>query len=160
VTAAELVVRPEQQPDLANEDFQRTKAELRAYLKVLPGGLAHQPTEPKLVFPDGTQMELPPNILQALQFVVHHMKRGAAISLVPMTKMLTTNQAAEILNVSRPFLVKLLNEGAIPFTKTGTHHRLRMGDVLEYKKRRDRAMLDALNELAREAQEARNYFDD
>lgn len=158
--AAELVVSPEEQPDLESEDIQRTEAELRAYLRVLPDGQARRQAAPKLVFPDGTQIELPPNILQALQFVVHHMKRGDAISLVPMTKMLTTNQAADILNVSRPYLVKLLNEGAIPFTKTGTHHRLRVRDVLEYKQRRDRAMLDALNDLAHEAQEAGNYFDD
>jgi excisionase family DNA binding protein len=74
--------------------------------------------------------------------------------------LLSTNQAAEILNVSRPFLVKLLGEDAIPYTKVGTHHRLRMRDVLEYKQRRDRRMLEGLDELAREAQEAGNYFDD
>jgi len=74
--------------------------------------------------------------------------------------MLTTNQAAEILNVSRPFLIKLLNERAIKFTKIGTHRRLQLGDVLRYKQQRDRQVLDELDELAREAQEAGNYFDE
>jgi excisionase family DNA binding protein len=112
------------------------------------------------VFEDGKKIELPPQVLHALQFVLHHMARGDAISLVPMSKMLTTNQAAEILNVSRPFLVKLLNEGAIKFTMVGTHHRLLMSDVLQYKQRRDRQMLDKLDELANEAQAAGNYFDE
>jgi excisionase family DNA binding protein len=157
---AELLAIPEEQAPREREDIRRTEEELRAYLQVLPGGQKRRTSAPKLVFEDRRQLELPPNVLQALRFVVHHMSRGDAISLVPMTKMLMTNQAAQILNVSRPFLVKLLNSRAIPFTKIGTHHRLRMGDVLEYKRRRDRQMLDALDALAREAQEAGNYFDD
>lgn len=160
MAAPELVVRPERQVPLKSEDIQRTEEELRAYLQVLPGGQRRRTTPPKLMFEDGRQFELPPNVFQALQFVVHHMSHGNAISLVPMTKTLTTTQAAEILNVSRPFLVKLLNDRAMPFTKIGTHHRLRMKDVLEYKQRRDRQMLDMLDDLASEAQEAGNYFDE
>jgi excisionase family DNA binding protein len=158
--ASKLVITPQEQIPLDRDDIQRTEDELRAYLQVLPGGKPERVVAPKLVFANGKQLELPPNIFQALHFVVHHMKRGDAISLVPTTKMLTTNQAADILNVSRPFLVKLLNDRAIPFTKTGTHRRLRMSDVLEYKQRRDRDMLDMLDELANEAQEAGNYFDE
>jgi excisionase family DNA binding protein len=158
--AAELIVTPENRDSHESEAIQRTEDELRAYLKVLPGGQQRRPNPPKLVFEDGRQRELTPNILQALQFVLHHVARGDAVGLVPMTKLLSTNQAADILNVSRPFLVKLLSDGAIPFTKIGTHHRLRMGDVVEYKKRRDRQMLDTLDKLANEAQEAGTYFDE
>ena len=158
--ASELVINPGEQIALESEEVQRTEDELRAYLQLIPGGKSRRVVAPKLLFDDGRQVELPPNIFQALQFVVRHMKRGDAISLVPMSKMLTTNQAADILNVSRPFLVKLLNERAIPYTKVGAHHRLRMRDVIKYKQRRDHDMLKILDELAVEAQEAGNYFDE
>lgn len=158
--AAELTVEPEAQTSHERDVIRETEREVRAYLRVLHGGQARRPTPPKLVFGDGRQIELPPSVLQPLQFVLHHMARGDAISLVPMNKMLTTNQAAEILNVSRPFLTKLLGDRVIPFTKIGTHHRLRMKDVLQYKERRDRQMLATLDEIAAEAQEAGNYFDE
>jgi excisionase family DNA binding protein len=158
--ASEFVITPGEQTTLQSEDVQRAEDELRAYLQVIPGGKRRRVVAPKLLFEDGRQVELPSNIFQALRFVVHHMRRGDAISLVPTSKMLTTNQAADILNVSRPFLVKLLNDRAIPFTKVGTHHRLRMRDVIEYKQRRDREMLKMLDELANEAQEAGNYFEE
>lgn len=158
--AAELVVTPDEQTASGREVIARAEDELCDYLQVLEGGRDRRPTPPKLVFEDGRQLPLPANVLRALQLVVHCMARGNAIGLVPMNKMLTTNQAAEVLNVSRPFLVKLLNEGAIRHTRVGSHRRLRIGDVLEYKERRDRETLEALDELAREAQEAGNYFDE
>jgi excisionase family DNA binding protein len=161
--AAEFVVSPEEFAPRADDEQnlqESIRKDLQAYLRVLPGGRESRTTTPKLVFEDGKQIELPANVLEALHFVVHHMSRGDAISLIPMTKMLTPNQAAEILNVSRPFLVKMLKEGAIPSTMVGTHHRLRTRDVLQYKQCRDQRMLDGLNELAREAQEAGNYFDE
>ncbi len=158
--AVELVVTPKDQSTLERDSIQRTDDELHSYLQVLEGGRERRPTPPKLVFEDGRQLELSPSILQALHFVLHHMARGDAVGLVPRAKMLTTNQAAEILNVSRPFLIKLLNERAIKFTKIGTHRRLQLGDVLRYKQQRDRQVLDELDELAREAQEAGNYFDE
>jgi len=112
------------------------------------------------VFEDGRQIELPPSILRVLQFALHHMAHGDAFAIIPETKMLTTNEAARMLNVSRPFLVQLLGKGEIKFTKVGAHHRLTLRDVLEYKQRRDRQMLNAVDQLACEAQEAGNYFDE
>jgi len=82
---------------------------------------------------------------------LHHVARGDAFALIPETKILTPNEAARMLNVSRPFLVQLLSKGEIKFTKVGAHHRLVLGDVLEYKQRRDRQMLNALDQLACEA---------
>lgn len=158
--AAEVMVEPEGQAPSDRANIRHAEGEVRAYLQSLCSSQDRREIPPKLVFGDGRQIELPPAVLQSLQFVLHHMARGDAFGLVPMAKMLTTNQAAEILNVSRPFLVKLLKDGAIPFTKTGTHHRLQMQDVLRYKQYRDRAVLDMLNELAAEAQEAGDYFGD
>lgn len=158
--AGELTVEPGDQTPGERDVTRQAEAGVRAYLHMLGGDQERPPAPPKLVFEDGRQVQLSPSVLRSLQFVLHHIARGDAVSLVPMAKMLTTNQAADILNVSRPFLVKLLNDGAMPFTKIGTHHRLRMQDVLRYKQRRDREVLDMLSELAAEAQEAGDYFGD
>jgi excisionase family DNA binding protein len=158
--APEFVVTPDETTPDEKASIRDAEAQLGAYLEVVEGGQPRRVRPPRLVFEDGCQLDLSPDVLRTLKFVLHHVARGDMIGLIPMNKLLSTNQAAEILNVSRPFLVKLLGEDAIPYTKVGTHHRLRMRDVLEYKQRRDRRMLEGLDELAREAQEAGNYFDD
>ena len=111
-----------------------------------------------LVSPDGqTTMEVPEPVYRALLYVVHHMARGDAVSVVPLQAQLTTQQAADLLNVSRPFVIKLLDEGEIPYTKTGTHRRIKLRDLLAYKERRHEEALRALSEMAREAQELGIY---
>lgn len=158
--ASELIVTPEEPTVSEREEMQNTEIALGCYLQVLRGGQERQPTPPKLVLTDGRQFLLSPQVVRAFQFVLHHMARGDVINLIPMSKMITTNQAAEMLNVSRPFLAKLLKDRTIPFTMVGTHHRLRVGDVLEYKQRRDQRMYEMLDELVAEAQEAGTYFDE
>ncbi len=80
-----------------------------------------------------------------------------AIFIVPGNKELTTQEAADILNVSRPYLVKLLERGEIPFIKLGTHRRIRFSDLMRYKKRRDAERERALGEIARMSQELGMY---
>lgn len=84
----------------------------------------------------GDQVELPEEVYLALRKVVKAMQSGLAVSVVPQTTRLTTQQAADLLNVSRPTVVKLLDEGEIPFEKAGTHRRVLLADLLEYRERR------------------------
>jgi excisionase family DNA binding protein len=85
------------------------------------------------------------------------MQHGRAISIVPLAKELTTQEAADLLKVSRPFLVKLLEQGNIPFIKVGTHRRVLFDDLMEYKKQRDTKRRQGLAELTQLSQELGLY---
>jgi excisionase family DNA binding protein len=80
------------------------------------------------------------------------MAAGRGVTIIPENAELTTVQAAEILNVSRPFLIKLLENGTIPYHKVGTHRRVRMEDVMNYKEAIDREREAVLDQLVEEAQ--------
>lgn len=108
---------------------------------------------PKLVGANGEQMELPVAVYRILRTVVEQMSQGNAVAILPVHHELTTTQAAEALNVSRPFLVKLLDEEEIPFHYVGTHRRIRLDDLLAYKHRRDGARRETLRSLTRESQD-------
>jgi excisionase family DNA binding protein len=91
--------------------------------------------------PEGEEIETPESFFQVLRQVVHQMAQ----------------EAADILHVSRPFLVKLLEEGQIPYFRTGTHRRIHFQDVMAYKVRRDAERREALDELTRLGQEMGLY---
>lgn len=108
---------------------------------------------PVLIGPDGAHVELSDSAFRALSVVVRGMAAGMTMTLMPSGKQLTTKQAAEMLGVSRPHLIKLLDEGVMPFERVGTHRRLRAEDVLAYRadrNRRRREQLDALSQLAQD----------
>ena len=102
---------------------------------------------------DDTDLVLPRYALALLRDLLSEMAKGNAVTIVPTHAELTTQEGANILNVSRPHLVKLLEQGDIPFTKVGTHRRIRYQDLLAYKAERDRKNHEALNELVKQAQE-------
>jgi len=101
---------------------------------------------------------LPVAAVRLLHDLLREMAQGHAVSLVPMHAELTTQQAADALNVSRPFLVKLLETNAIPFRLVGTHRRVRFEDLMRYKQSIDAKRLEVLEQLTEES-EALGLYD-
>ncbi len=95
---------------------------------------------------------LPATAIRLLLDLLTEMAAGNAITLIPVHAQLTTQQAADVLNVSRPFLVCLLEQGKIPHVKVGTHRRILFEDLMRYKKDIDRERQKALDELIRESE--------
>jgi excisionase family DNA binding protein len=102
---------------------------------------------PRLLGRGGGEVELPASAMELLRRLVHLLAAGHAVTVVALERELTPRQAAEILGVSRPYLVRLLDRGDIPWTRTGTHRRVRLEDLLAYKQRRDAERRAALREL-------------
>ena len=98
-------------------------------------------------------IELPAGAVALLVDILDTMASGRGVTLIPENVELTTVQAADVLKVSRPFLIKLLEEGRIPYRKVGKHRRIRMEDVIAYKTVIDREREAILDALAAEAQE-------
>lgn len=96
---------------------------------------------------------VPVSAIHMLVDILNQMAQGNAVSLVPVHAELTTQQAADMLNVSRPYLVKLLESGKIRFHKTGRHRRIRFDDLMKYMGQMDDESRKATNEMAAQAQE-------
>ena len=105
-------------------------------------------SQAKLVGANGEAITIPESVYQVLRQVVHAMALGQAISIAPQEQEMTTQQAADILNVSRPYLIKLLEQGEIPYIKVGTHRRVRSQDLMTYKQQRDIMRREGLKEMS------------
>lgn len=99
------------------------------------------------------QIVFPSSAIKLLLKILTEMSEGNAVTLIPIHAELTTQEAANLLNVSRPFLIKLLESDKIPFHKAGTHRRIRFKDLLKYKSQMDAANQKAMGELIEQAQE-------
>lgn len=126
-------------------------------VRQLDDALAEDSGKASLRAPSGEDIELPHSVFEVLVRVVHEMARGNAVKVLPVHAELTTQQAADLLGVSRPFLVRLLEDGEVPFRKVGSHRRVRLEDLLVYKDERDRERRRTLDELAAESQELGLY---
>lgn len=109
-----------------------------------------------LVNSDGQAVNLPGEVLRVLSEAVRAMQQGKAITVAPVDQLLTTQEAADFLGISRPTLVKKLEDGLIEFERTtgGKHRRVRLVDVLQYRDGRRVERRKALRELVSEAQRA------
>jgi len=99
------------------------------------------------------RIELPAAAVRLLVDLLSAMAEGNAVTLIPIHAELTTQQAADMLGVSRPFLIRQMEEGAIPYRKVGTHRRVLFSDLMRYKHEIDSKRNAALDELAAQAQE-------
>ncbi len=112
---------------------------------------------PKLVGMDGEEVYLPESLYQILRQVTPLLAQGKGVTLISQAHYLTTQEAANLLNISRPYLYKLLDRGEIAFTKIGSHRRVRAEDVLDYRQKRDGDRQTALTELMVTSQELGFY---
>jgi excisionase family DNA binding protein len=149
-------------PDrLVRNEPVRASREERAEIAKLSKGLHSVSARTRggcsLVGPRGERYLLPEALFHILARVAEVLARGDAITIVPVGQELTTQQAADILNVSRQYLVRLLDDGQMPFTRTGKHRRLRIEDVLAFKKKRDQDREDRLAELTELSEELGGY---
>ena len=105
------------------------------------------------------RVELPTSALRLLADILAALAEGNAVKVVPVHAELTTQEAADLLNVSRPHMIKLLESGEISHHKTGKHRRVRFADLMNYKDRRDTASEQAMALLAEQAQALRTGYE-
>ena len=111
------------------------------------------PARAKLVGPDGSQLDIPAELYELLRDVVGALSQGMAISIAPHNTMLTTQEAADLLNISRPTLVRLLTDGEIPHSLRGRHRRVLLRDILDYSERTRAERRGALDQMAADAED-------
>lgn len=114
---------------------------------------------PALMGPSGERIPLPLDLFHVLRDVAGALADGQAVTVAPLDTLLTTQEAADILGISRPTLVKLLERGEIDFTKPGLHRKVKLADLLAYQQRQRQRRRELLASLTAEAAEAGEYSD-
>ncbi|HEU5421941.1 MAG TPA: helix-turn-helix domain-containing protein [Nitrolancea sp.] len=143
----------EREPVLAREEERPT---LKRIAEGFQAGQVAEEGKVRVTF-GAESVELPESLVRLIQQVVNVLVQGEAVSIVPYHKDLTTQEAADILNVSRQYLVRLLEKDEMPYHMTGTHRRIRFGDLMEYKRRRDATRRRGLAKLTQQSQKLGLY---
>lgn len=104
-------------------------------------------------FTRAIQLHVPAEALEILATILEQMGQGNSVQIMPVHAELTTQEAASLLNVSRPYVVKLIEQGALPARKVGSHRRIRLQDLLAFKEHDNRERQARLDELTRQSQE-------
>jgi excisionase family DNA binding protein len=119
--------------------------------------LEPESTSFQLVSNSGAAIDIPTPVFNLMHQMVHELLQGNSVTIVPIHKELTTQEAADILNVSRQYLVELLDTQVIPHTKVGTHRRIRFGDLMNYKNDRDAKRQQGLSRMTKKSQQLGLY---
>ncbi len=112
----------------------------------------HEGGELRVQLDDGEVLRLPKAVHDLLYHLLTEMGKGNAVTLFPVHAVLTTQEAADYLNVSRPFLIKLLEQGKLRFEMVGTHRRIRFSDLETFRKEAEEQRKSTMNQLAEQAQ--------
>lgn len=140
-------------PSESDADLART-----ASAKIIPFVREHLSQTVQLTFSNGQEsVVLPAGSLELFNSILEAMAAGHGVFIYPQQAELTTMEAADMLNVSRPYLIKLLEAGDIPYHKVGRHRRIRLDDLLNYKERIDRDREAILDQMVREAEDLGLY---
>jgi excisionase family DNA binding protein len=138
---------------LAGESAREAKAALRELAPFAASKSTRRGVRLHLEGPRPTQsITVPRRAFELLLEILGRMATGNDVAILPISAELTTQQAADLLNVSRPHLIKLLEEKALPYRRVGTHRRMLAADVLSYKERDDSRRREILDELTADAQ--------
>ena len=128
-------------------------------IKELERILSVKGSQAKLVGANGEEISIPDSVYQVLHQAVHAMASGKVVSVAIQDRELTTQQAGDFLKVSRPHLIKLLEQGEIPYIMVGTHRRVRFEDLVKYKKQRDSKRREGLKQFT-QFLEDEGFYDD
>lgn len=133
-------------------DFARTLREIEEYLVRQTGQFA------ELVAPDGGRRAIPPEVFRALEQVVDSLANGKGVTVAPYSALLTTQEAADFLGVSRPTLVKLLDTGQMEYEKRNRHRKVTLRALVDYQERSRRERRSALSEYTKSSQEIGSFY--
>ncbi|WP_028962019.1 helix-turn-helix domain-containing protein [Sulfobacillus thermosulfidooxidans] len=132
-------------------------------LKQVAEDLAAHPDRNRYVLVDDdhrVEVKLPASLVRVLMEAASQLAKGNSVAILHYEEELTTQQAADLLRVSRPYLIKLLEKGQIRYHYVGSHRRIRMGDLLDYKRNRDSLRKAHVNEMVRVSESLGLYESD
>jgi len=140
-------------PTPTEADARQARESLQRISDILTSGMSDLSIRIQNDEQTGADIILPASVLRLLKDILAEMAQGHAVALLPVQAELTTQKAADLLNVSRPFLIGLLEDSKIPFRLVGQHRRVRFDDLLAYQRKDDEDRRRVADELTADAQE-------